>query len=410
MSLDFTAIDFETAGAERGSVCAVGLARVRNGVVVDRFSTLVCPPTGLESFRDWNTAVNGITPDMVRTAPSWDQVGVHVMAFIASDVLVAHNAPFDRSVLQQASTMVDQEWPDNDWFDTLVAARATLTLGSYGLEFVVQALGLSSFAHHEALADAEAAAMVAVELAKRSGSSTLASLQDYLRVEAQQQAAARLEPLDFSMLAGTQPLSGEHVAFTGKLTTNTREEAIALVDQLGGVGQGTVTRATTMLVTGDLDPRTFRPGAVMTGKLQKAMASAEAGRRIEILTEAEFMDRLDLTREELERATRAQRAASRSGWLPRYVVEQARALQAATLPYNEWLRRALRHPDGRAVAGDTCIRCAEPLNGHEYWLLLERHVCSGDCGDALKRAAKSAWRAAGLMTPDAVPYDPEWHR
>jgi len=35
MGFDFTAIDFETANHHRGSPCAVGLARVRDGVVVE---------------------------------------------------------------------------------------------------------------------------------------------------------------------------------------------------------------------------------------------------------------------------------------------------------------------------------------------------------------------------------------
>ena len=33
--LDFTAIDFETANGFRGSPCAVGAVRVRDGVMVD---------------------------------------------------------------------------------------------------------------------------------------------------------------------------------------------------------------------------------------------------------------------------------------------------------------------------------------------------------------------------------------
>ncbi|HET8877955.1 MAG TPA: exonuclease, partial [Arthrobacter sp.] len=38
MALDFTAIDFETANGFRGSPCAVGLTKVRGGVVVEEAS------------------------------------------------------------------------------------------------------------------------------------------------------------------------------------------------------------------------------------------------------------------------------------------------------------------------------------------------------------------------------------
>ncbi|PPE86325.1 DNA polymerase III subunit epsilon, partial [Streptococcus agalactiae] len=48
--LDFTAIDFETANGFRGSQCAVGAVRVRDGVMVDRAEWLIRPPVGFDRF------------------------------------------------------------------------------------------------------------------------------------------------------------------------------------------------------------------------------------------------------------------------------------------------------------------------------------------------------------------------
>jgi DNA polymerase-3 subunit epsilon len=39
----FTAIDFETANADRGSACAVGLVVVEDGQIVSRTSQLIRP-------------------------------------------------------------------------------------------------------------------------------------------------------------------------------------------------------------------------------------------------------------------------------------------------------------------------------------------------------------------------------
>lgn len=50
MSLDFCAIDFETANAFRGSPCAVGLARVVDGQIVETRRLLMQPPEGYDSF------------------------------------------------------------------------------------------------------------------------------------------------------------------------------------------------------------------------------------------------------------------------------------------------------------------------------------------------------------------------
>ena len=40
---DFAAIDFETANTERSSICSVGVVVVRDGVVADKFYSLVKP-------------------------------------------------------------------------------------------------------------------------------------------------------------------------------------------------------------------------------------------------------------------------------------------------------------------------------------------------------------------------------
>ena len=50
MALDFTAIDFETANGNAASACAVGLVKVRDGLVVDRFSTLIRPTAPYDEF------------------------------------------------------------------------------------------------------------------------------------------------------------------------------------------------------------------------------------------------------------------------------------------------------------------------------------------------------------------------
>lgn len=410
-SFDFTAIDFETANTARASACAVGLAKVREGVVVDTASWLIKPPSGIDSFHARNVGIHGITSEMVAASPTWERVFADVMSFVGADALLAHNAPFDRSVLQQACSAYDLDWPVADWYDTLPMSRRLLTLGSYSLPFVAQALELEELAHHEALSDAVQAANIAIALKHRAGADTLAALAS-LTTSAEGAHSTRLAAGgdgshaqgDFSTLTASDVLAGESIVFTGTLTLSTRNEALALVEHFGGTPQKDVTKKTTILVSGDLDPRTFRPGARMTSKLAKAMALAEKGQPIEIWTEDDLHDRLAVGREALEAATRAQRVASRSSWLPTHIVEQARALTDSAHEYMAWLRAALRHPDGRPSPDSLCVRCGGPFGAEAYWLFLERWVCSGDCNEALKRAAKRAWASAGLSRPAAPSY------
>jgi len=68
MPLDFTAIDFETANGSPASPCAVGLVRVRDGVLVEGLALLFKPPYPHNWFHAGNIRVHGIHPSDVEDA------------------------------------------------------------------------------------------------------------------------------------------------------------------------------------------------------------------------------------------------------------------------------------------------------------------------------------------------------
>lgn len=403
--VSFTAIDFETANPQRSSPCAVGLARVRDGHVVDTWSSLITPHESCGEFHPRNTQVHGLTRASVAGAPTWEDVLPRIARYVGDDVLIAHNAAFDRSVMAQTCALYDMESPPNEWRDTLAAAKRCLTLASFALPAVCNHLGLPTFEHHNAEDDARSAALVGIGLAKLHPEEWAQGSLGPAWVP-----TPTLAPGDFSSLGEGRPLAGHAVVFTGRLEITNRAEALALVEQLGGIGQKGVTKATTMVVTGEFDPATLRPGTTLSSKLQKARELAEAGRPIEILNEEEFFGRVSVARDELEAAVRAQRAQLRGASIPDYVIEQAAGLSAEHMAYNQWIRRALAHPDGRAEAGAPCTRCGGPIPSDVYWLFAERHTCSGDCSDSLKRRAKRVWAQSNIRTPRPPEYSSSWSR
>jgi DNA polymerase-3 subunit epsilon len=179
--LSFTAIDFETANPKRASVCAVGVVKVRDGVVVDSLETLVQPPPGHQSFGSYNVAVHGITAWDVVGAPAWDVVYTKVAEFAGGDTLVAHNASFDRSVLTQASEAYGISVPRSQWLCTRDTARSVLDLPSYKLPDVSRALNIAAHDHHDAGADARQCALVLVELCRRLGPNGVSLMQQHIR-------------------------------------------------------------------------------------------------------------------------------------------------------------------------------------------------------------------------------------
>ncbi len=180
--LSFTAIDFETANPKRASVCSVGVVKVRNGIVVDEYSTVVLPPREHREFSRYNVAVHGITAHDVVGAPTWDQVYPTIADFSAGDALVAHNASFDRSVLTQASQAYGMLVPRSTWLCTRDASRSVLNLASYRLPDVAEALGLPPHDHHDAAADAGQCAKVLVAMCRILGPHGLDLVRQHARL------------------------------------------------------------------------------------------------------------------------------------------------------------------------------------------------------------------------------------
>lgn len=167
MPLDFTAIDFETANASSASACSVGLVKVRDGRVVDKTGWLIKPPLGHDSFTEWNTRIHGIMAVDVVDAAVWSEQLPDLIEFADGDHLVAHNAGFDMGVIAAACAASFVEVPRFRYLCSLQVARKTYHLDSYRLPVAAMAAGFEDFAHHDALADAEACAAIIVHAAKR---------------------------------------------------------------------------------------------------------------------------------------------------------------------------------------------------------------------------------------------------
>ena len=176
MPVNFTAIDFETANSSSASACSVGLVKVRDGKVVDRVAWFIKPAVGHDVFLAWNIKIHGIRPTDVAGAATWTQQLPDLVAFAGDDHLVAHNAGFDLGVIKTSSTVAGLAVPDFNYLCSLQVARRTYHLDSYRLPVAAMAAGFEGFAHHDALADAEACAAIMIHAADRHGAGTLAEL------------------------------------------------------------------------------------------------------------------------------------------------------------------------------------------------------------------------------------------
>ena len=306
MSLDFTAIDFETASGRPGSACSVGLVRVRDGQVVHKSGGLIRPPADLGEFAEWNTSVHGITAEMVATAPPWRKVAAWIAAYAGPDTLICHNANFNIGVLRHACTADDIPWPQVDFLCTMVLARRAFPLPSYRLPFVAAECGVELSGRHQVLINARGAALVTVALARQHRAATPADLADALAIRTghlepgRYRSTVRRPPThsgrDRLTAPDTSPdadpdhlLYGRVVVFTGALKTRTRQQAWEDAARAGAIPEKDVTGRTNIMVIGDLNPAVLTPGAATSGKAARAFALQAKGQDIEVMTEDDFI-------------------------------------------------------------------------------------------------------------------------
>ena len=161
--LDFAAIDFETANAERTGICSVGIIVVRGGEIVHRYYSLIRPEP--DYYNHHSTRVHGLTAADTESARIFPDVWAEVEPLIARLPLVAHNKPFDEGCLKAVFRMYQMDYPDYPFFCTLQAARRQLQhLSDHRLPTVARCCGYTLAHHHQALADAEACAAIALKL------------------------------------------------------------------------------------------------------------------------------------------------------------------------------------------------------------------------------------------------------
>ncbi len=160
---NFVAIDFETANNHRHSVCSVGIVVVRDGAIVERFEELIRPAP--EYYCGWATEIHGIGPADTATARTFPEVWRDVAARIGGLPLVAHHSPFDESCLRAAHEHYGMEYPDYEFRCTCRMAREAFPgLVDYRLPTVAAHIGFDFTNHHNALADAEACAAIAMRI------------------------------------------------------------------------------------------------------------------------------------------------------------------------------------------------------------------------------------------------------
>lgn len=153
----YVAVDVETTGLSpiRNELIEISAIKYQANRKIDVFSTLVKPK---ETIPYYITRLTGITNEMVEDCPEVEEVMPDLIEFIGDYPIVAHNANFDYSFLQQYSK---QSFKKNKVIDTVSISRKIMPhLPNHKLGTVAKALGITEDGFHRAEFDCECCAQI----------------------------------------------------------------------------------------------------------------------------------------------------------------------------------------------------------------------------------------------------------
>ena len=160
---DFVAIDFEAANAAFTSACSMGLVMVRDNEIVERFYSLLKP---VPNYYDWySSRVHGIKKADTEKAPRFPEVWSQVVEKVAGLPFVAHGMLFDQHVLRALHELYKIPYPGYRFYCTNEGSQKYLPdLENHKLQTVSKYFGYEMKNHHNALDDAEACAVIAMNI------------------------------------------------------------------------------------------------------------------------------------------------------------------------------------------------------------------------------------------------------
>ncbi len=180
-SMNYVAIDFETANRSRSSVCSMAAVTVEEGRIVRSAYSLIRPPE--LRFDYWNTRIHGITAadvvDKATFAELWDRIRPH----LDNKIVIAHNAAFDIGVLRSILAVYKLPKPSFRYACTVeIAKKAWAGLDNYKLSTLASRFSID-FEHHNALHDARTCAVLALRAGQETAAQDFLHLAELLQVK-----------------------------------------------------------------------------------------------------------------------------------------------------------------------------------------------------------------------------------
>ncbi|MES2573775.1 MAG: exonuclease domain-containing protein [Bacteroidota bacterium] len=156
---EYAIVDIETTGGNAGGsrITEIAIIIHDGSDIIDRWETLVNPQKEipLAIF-----ALTGITNEMVRDAPVFDDIADKVLEMLTGRVFVAHNVNFDYSFVRHQLEQAGFKWTAKKLCTVRASRKIWPGLGSYSLGKLCTSLDIDIKDRHRAGGDADATALL----------------------------------------------------------------------------------------------------------------------------------------------------------------------------------------------------------------------------------------------------------
>lgn len=271
---NFVAMDFEYLYlAKYDTPCAVGLVKVVDNVVIEKYYSLIYQPEQNATL----APNNGITPAMLANAPHYEEVYRRMVEFVGNYPIVVHNAGTEKKVLEETTYPMEMKCLAHSQFidtDHLSGHRSLQVLcDEYNIPLN----------HHNALSDAEACAEVYLRLCGEE------KVQEVVREVSHQRDYKKLATADSKeadsygslpeeeWVCSDSPLRGKHVCVSGEYQFYPeRADLRRALMKRGAIVDKAVLKNTEILVSGSIKPAGPSKAKQIIERGGKLMTESEA--------------------------------------------------------------------------------------------------------------------------------------
>lgn len=299
----YVVLDFETPNKNNNRISQIGLLFVRNGLIDKNYSSLINPETG---FNKINVNLTNISAADVAQSPTFNDYWPHIKSLLENNVIVAHNASFDLTVLCKTLFHYGINLPEIRYVCTYTESLNMIPeLSKHNLAALADYFNISQSNAHNAEDDAYTCYLV-FEKMKSHGyefSPQIFDCPDTDSLVASDKLVYQANPnsddltidIPYSKPANIL-ISNKKFVLTGIFSTVTKKDITTYIEENGGCVMSSVSGRTNYLLVGSTPEPAWAHGNYGR-KLEKAIELISQGKSSPLILSEEYFTELIIRKE-----------------------------------------------------------------------------------------------------------------